>query len=123
MDRNNRKSFPLLLLAAIACSATPVALAQYVGPNATPPQHSVADILARPVDEQRVTLNGFLVRQVTDDTYVFSDGGAEIQVEIDTKLFPPTPVDDKTRVLIRGEVEKDMMQSPEIDVDHIEIVP
>jgi len=42
---------------------------------------------------------------------------AEIRVDIDAKHFPAQKVDDKVKVELRGEVEKDFMETPEIDVD------
>lgn len=98
------------------------ALAQYTGPGALPPSTSVQGILDRPVDDQRVTLTGKIVRQLRGDKYLFSDGQAEIRVEIDGHLFGATPVTADTRVQISGEVEKDFVESPEIDVDTLHIL-
>lgn len=113
-------------LAAIAASATLLAaqpaLAQYTGPGAQGVAVSVQDILDNPVDDQRVILRGHLVRQVSDDKYLFSDGLKEIRVEIDRKRFPAQSIDEKTRVEIVGEVEKDFLESPEIDVEVMRVV-
>ena len=101
------------------------ALAQYSGPSdrkasATARYASVAEVLKNPVDDVMVTFEGRLVREVGKEKYLFSDGTGEIRVEIDNDVFPKGAVDDKTRVRIHGEVEKDFMQSPEIDVKRIE---
>lgn len=118
---------PLNALASL-CFASAVALAlpalaQYVGPSTTPGYATVADILKNPVDEHAVVLEGHLVKKVGKKKYLFSDGSAEIRVEIDAKLFPAAPINEKTKVRIRGEVEKDFMQSPEIDVDLLTVLP
>lgn len=101
----------------------PSAAAQYVGPSPTPTYTSVSDVLKNPIDDHPVTLDGYLIKKVGKKKYLFSDGSAEIQVEIDRKHFPSTPISEKTKVRISGEVEKDVMKSPEIDVDHLTVIP
>ena len=70
-----------------------------------------------------MVLRGYLVKQVGTKKYMFSDGTGEIRVEIDFEDFRGLIVDAKTRVEIRGEVEKDFLESPEIDVDVISASP
>lgn len=115
-----KKTASALMLTA-AVLVTP-ALAQYAGPGAQPAATSVQAILDKPVDDQHVTLRGKIVRQVKSDEYIFSDGKAEIRVEIDQHLLPATPFDASTVVEIIGEVEKDTLQAPEIDVRSLRIV-
>ena len=100
------------------------AQAQYVGPSTTAEApKTVAAILKHPVDDQAVVLRGYLLRKVGKEKYTFSDGTAEIRVDIDDKVFMNRKIDAKTQVEIRGEVEKDFMESPEIDVDVLTLVP
>lgn len=106
---------------ATALVAMPV-LAQYTGPGAQPAASTVEAVLNKPVDDQRVTLRGKIVRQLSGDKYIFSDGKHEIRVEIDGRLFPAQPVSATTTLEIVGEVEKDFMESPEIDVDALRII-
>lgn len=107
--------------ALLAMGAT--ASAQYVGPSNTPVYKTIGEVLKSGVDDSPVQIEGYLVKRVSKDKYIFSDGAAEIRVEIDDKHFPAaSSVNEKTRVQIRGEVEKDFLQSPEIDVDHLAIV-
>ncbi len=112
--------FLALLSASVLLS--PLASAQYAGPSSAPAYRSVADVVKNPVDDARVDLTGFITKQVGRKKFTFSDGTGEIRVEIDRKYFPATPINDKTRVQIRGEIEKDFLQSPEIDVDYLAIV-
>lgn len=65
---------------------------------------------------------GRILRQVGKEKYLFSDGQSDIRVEIDAKDFPNVRVDENTRLRIRGEVEKDVLESPEIDVDRVEVL-
>lgn len=121
-----RTSFrTLVALAAgaglLAIGAT--ASAQYVGPTNTPIYKTIGEVLKSGVDDSPVQLEGYLVKRVSKDKYIFSDGSAEIRVEIDDKHFPTaSAVNEKTLVQIRGEVEKDFLKSPEIDVDYLAIV-
>lgn len=105
-----------------------VAVGQYAGPGApeapkpASPLRSVADILKDAADDVPVEIEGFIVRKVGKEKYTFSDGTGEIRIEIDDDEFPQARVDEKTRVRIRGEVDRDFRQSPEIDVDHVAIL-
>lgn len=93
--------------------------AQYVGPNQNSKNLNVAYVLKNPVDDQNVVLEGVILRKVSREKYIFSDGSAEIQVEIDDKKMPATQIDDKTKVQILGNVDLEIYRSPQIDVDAI----
>ena len=115
----------LLAIAALGASAITCAsaFAQYVGPSAAVPTYrSVADVLKNPVEDAPVALEGYLTKKVAKEKYMFSDGKNEIKVEIDNEDFPTTPVNEKTRVQIRGEVDREIVRNPEIDVKHVLIV-
>ena len=115
----------LLAIAALGASAIACAsaFAQYVGPSAAVPTYrSVADVLKNPVEDAPVALEGYLTKKVAKEKYMFSDGKNEIKVEIDNEDFPTTPVNEKTRVQIRGEVDREILRNPEIDVKHVLIV-
>ena len=98
------------------------AQAQFTGPGALPEKTSLAEVLANPVEDQRVRLRGHLVKQLSSDKYLFSDGRQQIRVEIDRQYLPSQAFGPEVTLLIEGEVEKDFMESPEIDVDRISIV-
>ena len=98
------------------------AQAQYTGPGAVQAITSLQQVLERPVDGVAVVLRGQLVRQLSADKYVFSDGKQEIRVDIDRQLFPAQPVTASTTLELVGEVEKDYLESPETDVDLIRVV-
>lgn len=99
------------------------AVAQYVGPSSNPSYKSVSDVLKNPVDDMEVVLDGTLSKRIGKSKYMFSDGVAEIRVEIDSKHFPVSPlISEKTRVRLHGEIEKDFMESPEIDVKLVTVI-
>ncbi len=112
----------LVLAAAVALVCAGTATAQYVGPGASKVFNSIAEVLRDAPDDARVELEGYLVRQVGKEKYIFSDGRDEIRVEIEDEDFPSVRVDAQTRLRIRGEVEREFLQSPEIDVDHLAVL-
>ncbi|MFJ7567771.1 YgiW/YdeI family stress tolerance OB fold protein [Herminiimonas sp. NPDC097707] len=117
-----QKNIAALIIALSAIGFSSAASAQYVGPTTQATLTSIAEILKHPVDDQPVTLRGFIVKKVGNEKYIFSDGTSEIRVDIDGKHFINKKVDEKTKVEIRGEVEKDFLSTPEIDVDVLTLV-
>jgi uncharacterized protein (TIGR00156 family) len=97
-------------------------LAQYTGPGANPMPGNIAEILKNPVDDQNVLLRGNLLKKISSDKYLFSDGSGEIRVEIDDDLFRNIKVTETTVIEIHGEIEKDFLQDPEIDVRRISVI-
>lgn len=70
--------------------------------------------------EKNVVVEGVLLRQVKGDTFIFSDGKGEIQVELDDDIIMAQPVDETTKLRLFGEYEGG--NTPEIEVDHIQIL-
>lgn len=109
-----------LLVVPAAWAAGPSA--GYSGPSAIAPVRSVRAILDNPVDDQAVVLEGHVVRQLVKETYVFSDGSGQIQIEIDDDDLPLQGFDHTTRVQITGEVDTRWWRSPEVDVDQVRVL-
>jgi len=120
--KNKIIQMSIALAATSLLAFTSGASAQYAGPSSKAGPRSVAEILKNPVDDQSVVLSGYILRQVGNEKYIFSDGTAEIRVDIDAKLFPAQKIDDKVKVELRGEVEKEFMETPEIDVDVLTVL-
>jgi uncharacterized protein (TIGR00156 family) len=118
---SNIKRNAIILSSIIAFSIPLTAQAQYVGPSTQKAPMTVADVLKNPVDDQDVVLRGHLIKKVGNEKYLFSDGTGEIRVDIEAEDFPVQKIDDKTLIVIRGEVENDFLKSPEIDVEMISI--
>ncbi|EEX39668.1 YgiW/YdeI family stress tolerance OB fold protein [Vibrio furnissii] len=70
--------------------------------------------------DKDVVVEGHLLRQVRKDTFVFSDGNTEIQVELDDDIILKQPLDPQTKVRLYGEFENG--RTPEIEVDHIQLL-
>ncbi|MFC0179803.1 NirD/YgiW/YdeI family stress tolerance protein [Thorsellia kenyensis] len=119
---NSIKSKSVILFITLFFST--VSLAGFVGKNASNSvnNQTVKSLLDNPVDDTRVLLEGYITEKVRNEKYLFSDGTGTIRVEIDDKDFPSQPVDEKTKVKIYGDLEKDFLESPEIDVDFMEII-
>ncbi len=119
----------LILTGALGAGLAAPAGAQYQGPGGRAPKAAaqgpiatVTDVLKRGRDDQRVTLTGHVVKKVGWEKFLFRDATGEIRIEIDDDVMPAEPFDDKTKVEISGEVEKDFMRSVEIDVKAIRIL-
>ena len=94
--------------------------AQYKGPQAAI-QQQIKAILDNPKDNQGVRLTGYLTEKLSHEKYWFSDGTHQIRVEIEPEDFPAGEFDENDLIEIHGEVEKDFLESPEIDVEYITI--
>lgn len=107
---------------AIAADNTPGFTGPGVSSNMT--LNSVKDVLQSGRDEQRVVLEGNIVRKLTsdDDDYAFQDRTGEIIVEIDDKIFGGRSVNPDTRVRLTGNVDTHRLRASSIDVDRLEIV-
>jgi uncharacterized protein YdeI (BOF family) len=70
--------------------------------------------------EKNVVVEGVLVRQLKGDTFIFSDGKGEIQVELDDDIQMTQPIDHTTNVRLFGEYEGG--NTPEIEVDRIQVL-
>lgn len=118
---SNIKRNAIIFSSVVALGIPLAAQAQYVGPSTQKAPMTVADVLKSPVDDQNVVLRGHLIKKVGNEKYLFSDGTGEIRVDIEAEDFPVQKIDDKTLIVIRGEIENDFLKSPEIDVDMISI--
>lgn len=110
-----------LILTTISLLASNTLLAQYTGPGSSSEYKSVNDVLNNPIDNSKVVLEGYIINQINAEEYTFSNGKDQIVIEIDRNKFQSS-VDEKTKVRISGEVDKNFMKSPQIDVDILEIV-
>ena len=64
----------------------------------------VSDVLARPIDDQWVTLRGQVTQQVSNDKYLFSDGTGTLVLDTDDGA-PPLPVG--ATITVQGRVDVD----------------
>lgn len=98
------------------------AIAQFEGPGAQEVPNTVQALLDNPQDDQTVTLRGNVLEKVGHEKYAFSDETGQIRIEIDNEVFPEQRITPEMTIEIFGEVEKDFLRSPEIDVERLTIV-
>lgn len=87
------------------------------------PLIALSHVLKNGNDDQMVTMVGNVVRQVGREKFLFRDASGEIRIEVDNEVMPPQPFDDKTKVKITGDAEKDFLRSVEIDVTWMKRLP
>ena len=110
-----------LLGGTLLALAAGQAAAQYTGPSQNPAITDVAHA-SKAADKSQVLLDGLLVAKVRDEHYTFQDHTGTIEVEIDHKRFPATPVSEKTRVRLQGEVDKDFGSDATIYVKQVTVL-
>ncbi|HLS50466.1 MAG TPA: NirD/YgiW/YdeI family stress tolerance protein [Burkholderiaceae bacterium] len=110
-----------MLAAVIGSVVSLSAHAQYTGPSNS---HTITvkEILANPIDDQHVVIEGNLLRQIGKKKYMFSDGTGEIVAEIKEKRFEGQKVDENTKVELVGEVDTGYNRPPEIEVDELKVL-
>jgi uncharacterized protein (TIGR00156 family) len=111
-----------LLLLALSLGLASSATAQFVGPGTSDALTTVQLILDNPQDDQTVILRGVLLEKVGHEKYAFSDETGQIRVEIDNEVFPQQRITPDMTVEIYGEVEKDFLRNPDIDVERLTVV-
>lgn len=109
-----------LLTLAIMLVLSASAHAGFEGPGANLMVVSVSSINELDDDEE-VILEGYIVKKVRKELYLFKDKTGEVKVEIDDKLLRNLTVTPETLLRIKGEVESDWF-SVEIEVDSVEII-
>ena len=72
-------------------------------------------------DDAKVTIEGYLVRQLGEDHYILKDFTGEIEVIIDDENFKGANVTPKIKIRLVGEVDK-AWNNVTVEVDSIKIV-
>ncbi|MBN2348018.1 MAG: NirD/YgiW/YdeI family stress tolerance protein [Bacteroidales bacterium] len=111
------------LVLIVACQALLNMQAQYTGHGATMELSVVKDVIdnASKLDksDKQVKVKGFVIEQINNDTFWFKDTTGRIRVEIEKKQMPATPFNEKTEVIILGEVDYDLLEGCEIEADSV----
>jgi uncharacterized protein (TIGR00156 family) len=114
------KKLSIILLVLIVLAFSSITYAGFVGPGAQLSLSTVASINNIQNDD-KVTLEGYIVKEIRSEHYIFKDATGEIEVEIDDEDFRGIKVTPETKVRLVGEVDKDRT-STTIDVDSVETV-
>ena len=74
-------------------------------------------------DDDYVILEGYIVKKIKGETFLFQDSTGEIQIEIDHKRnYILENVNEKTLVEISGEYDKNTFEPDEIEVKNLKIL-
>jgi uncharacterized protein (TIGR00156 family) len=122
LARQLKKSTVMLAIGGVLAAPLTAAWAQYSGPSSVQAM-TVKQLLDTGKDDQHATLRGFIVSHDGGEHYTFADDSGRMKVEIDAKHFPPgVKIDDKVRVEISGEFDKDMVgNKAELDVKRLSV--
>jgi len=116
----------LILPILFILTVSSIANAQYKGPGPTDKTYTVKEIIDNASYLDRtdaiVKVQGYIIKQINSDKYEFRDQTGTIRVEIDKKRMPNTTFDEKTELILIGEVDKDLFEAVEIEVKKIEFV-
>ena len=104
------------VLLAVTAQAYPANGGGFDGPGIS--TSTVAEAL-KMQDDTAVILNGKIEKSLGNEKYLFNDGTGTIVVEIDDDDWRGVTVKPENTVEIKGEVDKELMAEPEIDVDTV----
>lgn len=82
----------------------------------------VAAVLDHPMPNALIVLRGHLTKQLEVDKYLFSDGTGNIPLTIPTYLFPATPVTPDTPLEVRGTLNREFIEHPELTVSAMSVL-
>ncbi len=83
------------------------------------PISTVAGIKSHPIIDQKVTLHGYIIKQLSHETYLLKDQTGKVQVEIDIEEWPEEQPLVNKPVEIVGEVEVESNGPIAIDVERV----
>lgn len=99
--------------------------AQYTGPQTKTTLTTVKNVLAKASSLDKsdalVKLEGYVIEHIREDEFWFKDETGKILVEIEKKHFPTFQFNEKTKVVITGEVDYDLLEGTEIEVESISL--
>ena len=72
-------------------------------------------------DDSYVTIQGNIIKRISDDKYTFKDSTGTMTVEIDTEKWAGQSVNMTDKLELTGEIEK-KLNSTVLDVDTVNII-
>ncbi len=113
-------AFTLLMLSLVM---TTNAIAKNKGGFKGPGTKSTTVVDAHKLNEDTpVTLKGKIEKSLGGDKYQFNDGTGFIVIEIDDDEWEGLIVTPNNIIEITGEIDKNMMSAPTVDVESITII-
>jgi len=100
--------------------------AQYTGKGAAGEFYTVQQIKdnASKLDKTDaiVKVKGFIIEQTGHEKYTLQDATGKLKVEIDQKYLPATTFNEKTELILIGEVDHDLLEGTELEVKQVVFV-
>ncbi len=115
-----RKLLSASLISLMTLSSA-TAFAAYDGPMANTTTSTVQDAL-KARDDTDVRLEGYIINYIKEDKYTFQDSTGTIVVEVSNKIMNNVNINEKTKVIIYGEVDSDFGKRNRVDVDRLQVV-
>lgn len=70
-------------------------------------------------DNSIVSLKGKIVRQVDNDEFIFSDGTAEIKIDVEDSAWAGQNVTPNDTIVIEGKIDNERFEKTDMDVFRI----
>lgn len=100
-----------------------LSMAQYTGPGSEQKFYTVDEIVKKASQLDRsdelVKIRGNIIRQINSETFLFKDSTGTIKLEISPKHLPGRKFDEKSLLIMTGEVDYDLLEGVEIEVKTI----
>ena len=106
-----------LAISMLAVVSTCIAFAGYNECTSNVKKVSIADAL-KMQDDAMVSIQGNIVKQLSNDKFQFKDSTGTMTVDIDHDKWAGIPSNTKDTLELIGEIDKDM-NSTELDVDMV----
>lgn len=72
-------------------------------------------------DDDLVALSGYITKRVKRDKYEFRDETGKILVEIEDGVWKGLEIGPSDKIIVKGEIDKDMFEKCKIDVEEIKL--
>lgn len=72
-------------------------------------------------DDTAVVLTGQIEKSLGKEKYLFKDATGSVTIEVDNEDWRGLNVSPKDTIIIKGDVDKEMMRDTKIDVDSVEL--
>jgi uncharacterized protein (TIGR00156 family) len=121
------KQLSKILMAGLFIMIAGYSQAQFNGAGTTNKLLSVKEVKDQASQLDRtdamVKIQGFIIEKISDEEYWFQDATGKIRLEIDKNKLPAVSFNEKTELVIRGEVDNDFMGEIEVEAKQVEILP
>ncbi|MGI6319795.1 MAG: YgiW/YdeI family stress tolerance OB fold protein [Bacteroidales bacterium] len=124
--KTSKKIFRNIAFSFILISLNLLSYGQFQGKQVKNKTYTVSEIKKNATMLDRtdaiVKVKGNIIQQLNSETYVFMDKTGIIRAKIEKKVLPKVPFDEKTDLILVGEVDNDIFEPVEIEVKEMIIL-